>query len=119
MQVMSCHVCSRRVLRRCVGRISDGWIGLLQACLVPPPQGATVMLLRLAYRSTAASSSVFAGAMLNVSSSTRRCSGPLIEARSSAMVCELVEFDIIEELRNIRLRLRPRAGEECRDLIAL
>src|SRR5437762_8326348 len=77
------------------------------------------MLLRLAYRSTAASSSVFAGAMLNVSSLTRRCSGPLIEARSSAMVCELVEFDIIEELRNIRLRLRPRADEECRDLISL
>src|SRR5436305_14492395 len=54
--------------------------------------------------------------MLKVSSLTRRYSAPLIAARSSAMLCEQAEFDIIEGLRNIRLRLRPREGEGCRDL---
>src|SRR6266436_2955467 len=88
------------------------------------------MLFLLAYRSTAATSSVLAGAMLKVFSSTRKCSEPLIAARSSAKVCKLVESDIIEDisylrliydcglLRNIRLCLRPREGEECRDLFS-
>src|SRR5260370_18725772 len=98
VNAMSCQVCSRMLPRRGVGRISEGLIGLPQLCLVPPPYGATMMLFLLAYRSTAAISSVLAGAMRKMFSSTRKCSGPLIAARSSAKVCKLVESDIIEDI---------------------
>src|SRR5258708_6959908 len=86
------------------------------------------MLFLLAYRSTAAISSVLAGAMLKVFSSTRRCSDPLIAARSSAKVCKLVESGIYRRhflccdccgsLRNIRLHPLPREDEGYRGLFS-
>ena len=92
------HVLPCVFARRCqgggYGGSAKGVLGCPSAAWFHFPGARRRRCSWLAYRSTAAISSVFAGAMLKVFSSTRRCSGPLIAARSSAKVCKLVESDI-------------------------